>query len=564
MPKEQINELLALPWKGIASQTEADIARAVECFALEHLTFDTGTHLFKIGSVRLARYRVWLKTDSATFKSSLAKPPGYEKMSASDLVFAAPLDGEWSAATELRFSSRFRVWNRHGNLLSISPKIRQRVELRRVKVRGRLHLDASEPDRPRLEQAAATIKFQLVLSGLIDATMTLPTSGFEFEPPGTYRVMTHVSGSAPTVPGIASVGFDGYFIVTVMPTLRLGFDGDLIFRLIKVSAGGVGGWIDARLPFSFEIDTHIGTRHLVDDYLPRPGNLPRSWGENPPASIIDDPVEQPLVPDTFDFITPAESIEQAVAPTGPAGAPVPTGTSAPHHAPWGLVYEVRTYCDGSHAPIYDGYHDTAIWTGHFLAAEAFHYSANPTPEVLERVRFVLGGIDKLFRVTRVPGLFARAALPDDSPFQTNPPMTTSTEVPGTDECHPGKEDTYYPSTQIDGMAWSGFGRGQIPHVARLLHGPHSRLGVRLRARAARAAGCPRDGDPDDQVPAQAWLECADAAEPEDHHDVLPRVPPPTRPPAARQDSESRSVRQPLRSLCEGCRFHLGARVGNHT
>ena len=103
MPKEQINELLALPWKGIAAQTEADIARAVECFALEHLTFDTGTHLFKIGSVRLARYRVWLKTDSATFKSSLAKPPGYEKMSASDLVFAAPLDGEWSAATELAF-----------------------------------------------------------------------------------------------------------------------------------------------------------------------------------------------------------------------------------------------------------------------------------------------------------------------------------------------------------------------------------------------------------------------------------------------------------------------------
>ena len=65
-------------------------------------------------------------------------------------------------------------------------------------------------------------------------------------------------------------------------------------------------------------------------------------------------------------------------------------------------------------------------------------------------------------MTRVPGLFARAALPDDSPFQTNPPMTTSTEVPGTDECHPGKEDTYYPSTQIDGVAWSGFGRGQYP------------------------------------------------------------------------------------------------------
>ena len=149
-------------------------------------------------------------------------------------------------------------------------------------------------------------------------------------------------------------GLRRVLIVTVMPTLRLGFDGDLIFRLIKVSAGGVGGWIDARLPFSFEIDTHIGTRHLLDDYLPRPGNLPRSWGENPPASIIDDPVEQPPVPDTFDFITPAESIEEAVVPTGPAGAPVPTGTSAPHHAPWGLVYEVRTYCDGSHAPIYDG------------------------------------------------------------------------------------------------------------------------------------------------------------------------------------------------------------------
>jgi len=466
MPKEQINEFLALPWEGLSAQINSDIARAIECFALEHLTFDTGEELVeiktKLGRVKLARYRVWLRLDSAEFHSSLGKPPGYEKMSASDLVFAAPLDGEWSAATTLQFSYKIRVWNHHGDLLSISGKIPQGVELRRVKIRGRLRLNTAEPDRPRLEQTVATVKLQLVLSGLIDATITLPTSGFEFEPPDIYRVMTHVSANAPTLPGISSVGFEGFVIITVMPTLRLGFDGNLVFRLIKVSAGSVSGLVTAKLPFSFDIDTHIGTRHILDDYLPQPGALPRSWGEHPPDNIINDPAEQPPVPTDFDFIEPARSIEEAVVPTDPGGAPIPTGTDAPHHAPWGLIYEVRTWCDGSRAPIYETYHDTAIWTGHFLAAEAFRYAVDPTPEVLQRVQCVLGGIDKLFHVTGVSGLFARAALPDDSPFQTDPPMTTSTLVPGTDQCHPGNEDAYYPSTDIGGVKWSGFGRGEFP------------------------------------------------------------------------------------------------------
>src|SRR5881296_3443072 len=59
--------------------------------------------------------------------------------------------------------------------------------------------------------------------------------------------------------------------------------------------------------------------------------------------------------------------------------------------------------------------DSAIWTGHYLAAEAFRYQVTRTPEALDSVRRALAGIKSLSDVTGT-NLLARCLVPSDSPF----------------------------------------------------------------------------------------------------------------------------------------------------
>jgi hypothetical protein len=59
--------------------------------------------------------------------------------------------------------------------------------------------------------------------------------------------------------------------------------------------------------------------------------------------------------------------------------------------------------------------DNAIWTGHYLAAEAFRYSVTHSDDALANVRKALHGITALIDVTRTD-LLARFLVPRSSPY----------------------------------------------------------------------------------------------------------------------------------------------------
>lgn len=59
--------------------------------------------------------------------------------------------------------------------------------------------------------------------------------------------------------------------------------------------------------------------------------------------------------------------------------------------------------------------DSAIWTGHYLAAEAFRYSVTRSPQALANANRALAGIESLVEVTGT-GLLARCAVPLTSPY----------------------------------------------------------------------------------------------------------------------------------------------------
>lgn len=59
--------------------------------------------------------------------------------------------------------------------------------------------------------------------------------------------------------------------------------------------------------------------------------------------------------------------------------------------------------------------DSALWTGHYLAAQAFRYQVTRTPEAMDQVRAALRGLRSLVDVTGSDRL-ARCLVPADSPF----------------------------------------------------------------------------------------------------------------------------------------------------
>src|SRR5215510_12061035 len=59
--------------------------------------------------------------------------------------------------------------------------------------------------------------------------------------------------------------------------------------------------------------------------------------------------------------------------------------------------------------------DSAIWTGHYLAAESFRYAVTGSWDALDNVKAAVGGISGLLNVTGV-NLLARCLVPMDSPY----------------------------------------------------------------------------------------------------------------------------------------------------
>jgi hypothetical protein len=89
--------------------------------------------------------------------------------------------------------------------------------------------------------------------------------------------------------------------------------------------------------------------------------------------------------------------------------------------------------------------DGAIWTGHYLAAEAFRYAATQSADALDAVRNAFNGVQSLVDVTNLtdPDVLARSWVPQDSPWLDKIRI---------DEGHNGLYPTTYNGQQV---VWIG-------------------------------------------------------------------------------------------------------------
>jgi len=86
------------------------------------------------------------------------------------------------------------------------------------------------------------------------------------------------------------------------------------------------------------------------------------------------------------------------------------------HMPFGTIVDpIFATPDSEQIVGYTHCGDSAIWTGHYLAAEAFRYNVTRSPEALDNVRVALAGIASLLDVTGT-NLLSRCLIPMTSPF----------------------------------------------------------------------------------------------------------------------------------------------------
>jgi len=86
------------------------------------------------------------------------------------------------------------------------------------------------------------------------------------------------------------------------------------------------------------------------------------------------------------------------------------------HLPFGTILDpIFTLTDSDQVASYTRCGDSALWTGHYLAAEAFRYKVTQSPDALNNVKSAIAGLKSLADVTGT-NLLARCLVPINSPY----------------------------------------------------------------------------------------------------------------------------------------------------
>ena len=86
------------------------------------------------------------------------------------------------------------------------------------------------------------------------------------------------------------------------------------------------------------------------------------------------------------------------------------------HLPFGTILDpIFTLTDSDQIASYTRCGDSALWTGHYLAAEAFRYKVTQAPDALNNLKAAIAGIKSLADVTGT-NLLARCLVPINSPY----------------------------------------------------------------------------------------------------------------------------------------------------
>jgi hypothetical protein len=391
------------------------------------------------GKAGPAKWRFSLKVDDVDSRVDLSQPPGFRDMGPAGFTIGFPRTGTWRVGAAATLKGRAKVTIGGETIFSWSPSARLSLSLPRFRasVGGRFGADLNSPSLTGGAMSAeggfegggalpesSPINFEPAaengnpgVAGQVNIPLRLP--GLKARLKGEMRAILE-----PSEP-IDDLGFevpDGPFGVRGKD-LRNVFNLLLPFQELRITLKGrlhvklerVG---ERKVPFELNFGVPILSAQGVNELLLA---LRAFNGLGPSFGTGGAPTPAPATDLNGRLGAAAADLEQRIVP----------------HIPNGTVFSI----DGpparpgaKPATAYSAFRDSAIWTGHYLAAEALRYSVTRSPQALERVRAVMDGVRRLFDVTQdvyrvdgkrrpVPGhfrpnqVFARAVLPSTSPVQ---------------------------------------------------------------------------------------------------------------------------------------------------
>lgn len=466
------NALIALPWGGISRQYTNDAVAGIRHGLEGKVLAEARGSVGQIG----ARWGVKLSLAGIDPSVDLRAPPGFRASSLTGpavdgspgFAVEAPLGRTWSFG--VRGSLVTDPFVRIAGHKICCPKVTLPFGfgLSGVRLAAAVKVDASEPDRPRL--LSATLDPHLAITGGGVFPVSIPVAFQVQVVNGRLRLVGHVTNLSLGIDGL-NARLTGDLVVTFRPShVRLDTDlsadqevlgvplegrvsAHVPFTVVDVAfTGGVSmdlkrvGRVSA--PYSFGFALPVPSSDQINQALSSlQGPLPRSFGDGtPPPELLGPAPAGP--PEALG--SAAQELERQITPHLPFGAVLSLDYSSRRAA----AAKARSRAGRARlGPVTRGSSthygleaDSSIWTGHYLAAEAFRYAAtNGDAAALSRLRAVLDGIDRLFYVTgdaaavngsgRLsrrasdlapvtvgPGIFARTARPSTSVRDYAPPL----------------------------------------------------------------------------------------------------------------------------------------------
>lgn len=500
-----LNQLQAVAWTDFSAQTVNDAQTQVNALNGKVLAHK-GRTCYGIGAC--VAYTVKL-TDMA-LTADLASPPGMRSacLAPSDCLGAtpgfrveAPLDNSWKIHLNEKLNVDASVWGVIPYLKCCKAKDVS-LDLTNIKFTQATTLNAAEPDRPTLTSAQISAHMTLAMHGGIytnqpvdlNFSASVNSSGqIEFTDPSPIDLnVTLIDLEGVEIPGkIRNFKLEMLYD-PAQQNIRAKLSGKFDINLAKVS----GQVFAITEPFEAVLGLPIPNGILSTIQT----GMPRQWGENPPQSAWTQPAAG------VDFAGPASQMESAIAAHLPWGAILSidhAGTNAAggSFGCWPVPAGNPPHLKAS-PTCWNREFDSAIWTGHYLAAESFRYAATQSPDALARVKQVLEGVQRLFWVTQdaavskngriVPvtegaGIFSRTAIPADREVGSGAPP--STPVPLTDDTGsiPGIGICYYERPEGGWNLEAPLSGGAVPKKHFLTYQQASEALARLPLLNARSA-----------------------------------------------------------------------------
>lgn len=411
-PIQATNVLLGEPWLKFSKQLERDAESALEAYEGKEVAGGGGSVGITYRGVGVtASWRFGVKATNVSANVDLSAPPGMTAASPTEIAFAAPRNGGWSFGFQAIFKPF--AWVKVGGtkIWKKDYHVPFAIGIKDFRIPARAQLSSVEPDRPRLVSASITPFFKLGGAGIVPGII-----------PVTFNTTVEqgkvtLQASAIVVPlaefGFANARFNGDLTIVLRPSPNepetdVIASGNYLMRMSVRLQGRLSTEIryvpSSKESFSFDLLTFEATvpsTKELDDFLRLTRQeAPRSWGEGNPRGWVAPP------PDGVDYAAPAAALEAGVD----------------RHLPYGAVLSIdckvvradprnRGACNEY---TWAGDEDSAIWTGHYLAAEAFRYGSGDTA-ALERVSRALAGIERLFWVTGDTAIAEGKRSPVSSP-----------------------------------------------------------------------------------------------------------------------------------------------------